>query len=679
MDSPTRAVSNLAKPAREALPFLPAAGVLVTWIVLMPSDGGYFPRDWLPAGMVIAGLWFVAVVGGGRLVPRGVSERAALGALALLCTLAFASTAWADAAGTAFATAAQFLTVVLAAWTLALAPWRPGAAQLLMAAFAAGAAFAVGQALVSATSATDLTYRFVAERWADPIGYPNGLGNFGFFAALPALAVSASPGRGIAAKALTLGLAGFLASSALLPQSRGAVLGVLAGVLVLIACSPRRWGMVARLLVVGGAVAIAAPAVFAVHDAAGARVGVGDALDDAVGAIALASAVAALAGLVLALVEARVRPGERAARASRVLGFAATGLVVIAALGAAAVNADRIDRFVERQQDRWERPAESVLEEEGEGSRLLSDNPLQRYRYWHVSLDAFADRPVAGIGAGGFETRYIRERTETKYASFPHSLVMRALAEGGLLGLLGMVAFLVAALAGVLRGLRGAAADDRTVTAAALAAGTCFLLHAQLDWREEFPALGGPAVAFLLVAAVVRRRAGADDDPRPAPLRAPALAGAIAVAVLALAVLAPQYASVRYRERAQAIWRTDAEKAYRDLDRAAALNPLSDLPHLFTGTIALQRDDLPRAREAFEAAIERDDEWLSRFELALTLAAQGDREAAMRQLERAQALNPQEPAIPAVREEIKSGKDVDPVRLNRRLFESPLFNNRRLT
>src|SRR5688500_14316361 len=142
MNSPARAHRKLPDAARTVIPFLPAAATAVTWITLMPADGGYFARDWAPAGMIVCGLWLVAVVGGGRLVPPGTSVRVALGALSALALLAFLSTTWADAPATAFSTASQFLTVVLGAWTLALAPWRAGPAHLLAAGLAAGAAFA---------------------------------------------------------------------------------------------------------------------------------------------------------------------------------------------------------------------------------------------------------------------------------------------------------------------------------------------------------------------------------------------------------------------------------------------------------------------------------------------------------------------------------------------------------
>ena len=669
MQSPAELLRTIT---RTAAPFIPAAGILAVWAALMPADGGYFARDWQPAGILVAVLWLVAVVGGGRLVPPGRWERAALAALGGLAGLAFLSTLWADSQATAWGTASQFLTVVLSVWTLALMPWRPAAAQLCLGGFAFAAAIALGGSLVSAMGAGDLTGRFIDGRWAQPIGYPNGLANFAFFAALPVLAVSGSPARHWAIKGAALALATFLAGCALLPQSRGAVLAMVVASAVLVALSPLRWRMAARLAVVGAALTICSGPILGLYDVAREGTGVGAAVDDAVRAILLATLLGGVGGALLALGERRVQVPARVARTS---GIVALAVIALAGAGAAVVNADRIDRFVDRHRDAWQKPGSEFEDEEvGGTTRLLSSDPLQRYQYWHVALDAFADRPLAGVGAGGFETRYTLERSEPKYSSFPHSLFMRVLAEAGLLGVLALLAFLAAVLGGLLRGMRQADPEDRVVAAGALAAAVCFLIHAQLDWLEEFPALAGPAIGFLAVAMAVRR----GEPPKPT-LAWPDVAAAGILAVAALMVLVPQYAALRYKERASAIWRTDAVKAYRDLDRAAGLDPLSDQALLTEGVIALQRRELPRARDAFESALEREDGWLAHFELALTLAAQGDREAAMRQLHLAERRNPQEPAIAAAREEIESGKVVDPVRLNRRLFESPLFNARRLT
>lgn len=668
--------------AVSAAPFLPGAGVLVVWAVLMPADGGYFVRDWAPAGIALLGLLALAIIGHGRLMPAGRAARTALGALLALVAFTFLSILWAPSPGIAWSTANQFLMVAVSVWTLALLPWTAGWAQALFGLFGVAAATAMGGSLLTTVSSDDLSRAFVEDRWAAPFGYPNGLANFGLLAALPLLAISAAPGRAAWIKAGALAVATFLGGCALLPQSRGSMVALVVAVPVLVALSPRRWSAVARVAVAAGALALASGPVFGVFDAlAGEGTVVSGALRDALEAIALAALGAGVAGLALALLEARVPADERVRRAGRLSGI---GAVVILGAGIVAVgitNADRIDRALDRQRAAWEEPRDrfSAERDQDERTRLLDADPLQRYEYWRVSLDALAERPVAGLGAGGFGPRYTRVRLERKYASYPHSLFMRAAAEGGAIGILGVLAFMLAATAGLLAGFRRQSAATRTVVAAAGSAAVLFTVHAQFDWLEEFPVLAGPALSFLLVAMVLRRRD--DAGPPPGAPRATRLriAGVAVAGLLAVATLAAPYLAQRYVDRAAAVWRTDVQAAYEDLDRAAALDPLSDIPKLSLGTIALQRREYDRARAAFEAALEREDTWLARFELALIDAAEGDRRAAMRQLEAARRLNPQEPAISAVAQLIRDGEDVDPIRLNSRLFESPLFNARRLT
>lgn len=676
MDSPASPTPNLTGLIR----LLPAAGVLALWIALMPAHGGYFARDWSPAGLAVLGLWLVAVASGGRLLPPGRTAKVALLALAGLGAFAYLSILWADAAGTAWGTANQYATVVFAVWTLSLLPWTAAAAQALMGIFGVAAAVVLFVALVTTPGKSDLAFAFIEHRWAEPVGYPNGLGNFGFFAAIPLIAISASPARSLLIKAPALGIATLLAGCALLPQSRGSLLAVIVTVPILIALSPRRWRTTSRVVVVAAALAAASGPIFDVFEALrDEKTVVSPALEDAARAIALASIAAMVAGALLALVESQLAGRAVAERVARISGYAVAGLIVLGLAGAAVVNADRIQNVAEKERDAWNNPRERFVDHEVErSSRLLNPDPLQRYEYWHISLDALGDNPLGGLGAGGFEKRYTKERAFLKYAAFPHSLFMRTAAEAGVPGILGVIAFVAAVLLGLLGRWRRADDEQRTVIAAALAAVVLFTVHAQLDWLEEFPALAGPALAFLLVAMRVGRPGdeGEHRDRRHARLR---VAGAAALAlVVGLSVLSP-YVALRYRERADATWRTEPERAYSDLRRAADLDPLSDTPLLSEGTIALQKRDYRRARAAFEAALERDETWLPHFELALIEAAEGDERAAMRQLDVATALNPLEPAIPAAREEIREGEGIDPVRLNRRLFESPLFNPPRLT
>jgi tetratricopeptide (TPR) repeat protein len=252
-----------------------------------------------------------------------------------------------------------------------------------------------------------------------------------------------------------------------------------------------------------------------------------------------------------------------------------------------------------------------------------------------------------------------------------------------------LLAFGVAVAVGLLRGLRSATLPERGVIAAAAGVAAYFLAHGSFDWVEAYPVLAGPAFAMLFVALRVRSRTGAaertptggEERTRrsvriPVPLMA--VAGTVAALAAAWSLLIP-WLSVRYQERAVKVWRTDAAAAYRDLDRAASIDPLTVGPMLAKGIIAVERGELRRARAAFDDALAREDDWIAHYELALLDAAAGDRGAAMRQLVRAERLNPKDRLIPAAREEIRSAGRIDPRELTRRLFESPLFITRRLS
>jgi O-antigen ligase len=100
-----------------------------------------------------------------------------------------------------------------------------------------------------------------------------------------------------------------------------------------------------------------------------------------------------------------------------------------------------------------------------------------RYELMKGGVELFAERPLAGWGAGAFPRQFRRhERTSTQRAtSASHTIPITVAAEQGLLGLALYVALLVAALRRLFAGVRGSPA--RAVVAAAFAA---LLFHTML-------------------------------------------------------------------------------------------------------------------------------------------------------------------------------------------------------
>ena len=708
----------------EAVRLLPSVGVLVVWAVLMPLAGGFEPQYWLPAGLVLLGLLAVAMVGGGRLLPAGRPARLALGAFAAFTAWNFLSIAWSDAPGSSLEASDLLLVTLLGAWTLALAPWRARTAWVLLLGFSAVAAAVCASSLVSALGADNLTGRFLDFRWMKPLDYPNTTAAFAFMAAVPALVLAARPDVGVWARAGGQGLATFLGAFALLPQSRGSVLGGAAALLVLLAVVPFRWRFTTHALAFGVTLALASGPVFDVYTAAESSGRVSAALDHAARAIALATAAGVLLGLVLGVIEDRWSPRLSRGQLARRAGVLAVVAAVLGVGGLAAAHAEGISDALS---DQWRSLKHPGVEFKGakEGpattSRLTDADPLERYDYWRVALDGFRAAPLIGMGAAGFEHRYTTERRYPKVSKFPHNIVMKAVGENGLIG----VALLLATLAGVLWGLvwrlgPAIGVAERGVIASALGVAAYFVAHGQFDWLEAYPVLTGPAVGLLFVALAVREHAdrlaavpapgfaaaaqaphvdrpellariGAETVARdrerdrrhhlPAPGRWTTIAGALAAAVaglLAVLAVAGPWLSVRYTERARADWRADPATANADLDRAADLNPLDPSPLVLAGVIGIERGDLERARTTLQEALDREQTWLPHFGLALLAAADGDQAGARSELARTRAISPLEPTLPEARERILGRRRIDPGRLLREVLVSPLFQEQQL-
>ena len=135
----------------------------------------------------------------------------------------------------------------------------------------------------------------------------------------------------------------------------------------------------------------------------------------------------------------------------------------------------------------------------------LASAQSNRYEYWRVAAGAFADHPLLGVGAGGFQVEWLRERRFEESVRDAHSLYLETAAELGLAGL----AALLAMLAGV------ALAARRAAMPAATAACAAWALHAGLDWDWEMPAL--TLAALLLAAALCAAAEPAPPRSRPAP------------------------------------------------------------------------------------------------------------------------------------------------------------------
>jgi tetratricopeptide (TPR) repeat protein len=193
--------------------------------------------------------------------------------------------------------------------------------------------------------------------------------------------------------------------------------------------------------------------------------------------------------------------------------------------------------------------------------------------------------------------------------------------------------------------------------------------HASVDWFWAFFGLTAPALAALAMAAstseAARRRSGRRAAKR-GPVLKPALVavGCVAGALLAGSLAAP-WLSARQVEHATEIWREDPSGAEAALDRAAALNPLSTVPAVTAGAIALRQQRTEAAADRFREALERDPEnSYSAFELGLIAAARGRMQNAVELLRQSLAQNPRDELVRDVLRDVRKGRKVSPSEVN---------------
>ena len=412
---------------------------------------------------------------------------------------------------------------------------------------------------------------------------------------------------------------------------------------------------------------------------------VSPALDDAARAIWISTAIAVVAGLLLALTEARIRLRERPGgrRPPRGLG----GLGDRGARRARAFAASQSSQISDAVSDEWNSLKHPGIAFGGgadgsdDASRLTDVDPLQRYDYWRVAVGGFREDPVLGMGAGGFEYRYEGDRRYDKLSKYPHNLTCGSWGTPGSSAWRSSRCSRWRCSGALLFGWRKAGLTERGVAAAGLGVAVYFFVHGQFDWLEAYPVLAGPALALPFAAAGVRASAARAAAPAHAPIRfgrAVPPAGAAVVLVLAALLVSP-WLAIRWTDRAVKTWRAAPAAAYRDLERAADANAVSITPLLYAGVIAVERGEGQRARRYFDRVLDRQNHWLAHYELAGLAAERGDEAMARRELGLAARRNVREPAIAEAREDLDDGKRISASLLLRRLSEVPLSDGRRLS
>lgn len=144
--------------------------------------------------------------------------------------------------------------------------------------------------------------------------------------------------------------------------------------------------------------------------------------------------------------------------------------------------------------------------------RYTSMDASARFELWEIALENWWRHPFTGTGADTYQVVYVQERAEgSGDVLHPHSMWVRILSDTGIVAFLSYAAFAIGLLAlaaynvfSITRSRRG-----RALVAGGAAAATAYLISSSIDWNWFIPAATLP---FFVVASVaagrVRREKG---------------------------------------------------------------------------------------------------------------------------------------------------------------------------
>ena len=610
-------------------------GALVAYLGF--SSGGYYPDAVGYAAVALALLVAVrAALAERPFAGLGTPALATAGALAALVVWTGASGAWSDAEGRALVEMERTLLYALAFVAAAMASRTPEGIRRLIWGVALGAAAVCLGALLTRLLPDLLptTLALRSERLSYPIGYWNGLGLLTAIAIVLTGHLAASDREPALVRVLAAAALPALSVTLYLTLSRGAILACVLGLVLYLVLS-RPAGFPAAAVAAGPAsvvavlVAYAAEALTSEDPTGSLAVSQGQ---DVLLALGVLCALAAALRAVLLGLDARLAgPGPSA----EVQLVAAAGGVLALALAWVAFDGSDVLR---RQYERVVRDPGAELSPDAR-QRLRATTGGGRRDHWRSAARAFEDAPLAGQGAGTFETWWARDRPVDIRVTDAHSLYVEMLGELGLVGLTLLAFALGMILLGVARLARG---PTRAPYAALLAATVTWAVHAGIDWDWE---LGAVTVWVFAAggAALARAPSGVPGDRGPAGsvMRTVAVVAALAVAVPPLLVAVSQDhldGAVAAYDRGDCATATERAEAARDRVAARAE------PHAVLALCAAREGRAGQSLELARDAVARDpDDWQYRYAQALVVAAAGRDPGPA--LAAARRLNPREAAV----------------------------------
>jgi hypothetical protein len=470
---------------RKSVLALGAAALIGGPTALAFFSGGFFDRPRLIAGIAAWALVVVAAALAPTPLPTSTAGRVALAGLFLLTAWTALSLIWAPLGGRA-QDDLQRLLLYLASFTASLALLRGAAVRRWFEpAVALGVLAVVGyglaERLLPGLIQLDRS-RTAAGRLEQPLTYWNAEGAVAAIGLVLAVRIAGDPARPKALRGAAAAAGVPIGLGVYLTFSRGALAAVAAGLVVLIAFAPEGRPQLRGAIAVLGAGAVAA--LVASRLSTVESLGFNQRGDPGEGLLML-TALVLLALVAVAIVS---RPPRRQSplswgRVSRPAVVLALCVVALA-VGAFAYTA-------------FEGAPQGVSPHRTVGAERLGSVDSNRYRYWRVAAESWADRPLIGVGSGGFLVEWRKVRDRVDESADAHSLYLETAAELGLIGLVLLLLFLGGVGAGLVRLHR----LDPTAAPGLAAGFVAWAIHAGLDWDWEMPAL--TLIALLLGAAAL--------------------------------------------------------------------------------------------------------------------------------------------------------------------------------
>lgn len=595
----------------------PTVLVLALLVLATAYAGAFKVGQWAPPALFILLVLLTFVLRGGALALPDRWLGVALAGAWGLAGWAALSALWAASPGAALEGAGRLAlyAAILTLPLVAVGDLRAlrVAAHGVVAGIVLIALYALGRMLVDGPSI------YLAGRLNGPVEYRNATALLFCLAYWPLIVLAATRARGRALRAVCFGFAELMLGLAFLTQSRGVILGLACGAVVVLVLGPdqvrRAWLALLSLVLLAGA----SPWLLRPYHAFAGGAGLVHGSDIAIAARALVLLVlvAIAAGFLLAVFDAGLRVKSPAMGRVRVGARLALGAAVIAGLagGMVAVHGDPFHELSVK----W-REFKSLQTTSSEATRYTSAGG-QRYDLWRVSVNELQAHPLGGVGESSYQFAYYRQRRSNRNLDDPHGVLFQIAAELGGAGLLLFLMIPVGLFGSLRRSWRFAPLGARRTCCGLCAAGVTFLGQSLVDWMWRIPGLTGLGLLCLGVAAALLARSGqaagaptaritasaarvapsaagvAAPDARVAARRLPVGRLLAATALLmAVALTLSLYLSDFYIRRARdEIGRSPATQL-ADARTAARLDPWSTDPHYLEASAFESMGDRPAAR-----------------------------------------------------------------------------------